>query len=504
MKSSHGDDEKRKNRRREENLILIPTHVQTVSCIRDGRRKKMRMLLQLLFCMLFDGSSDAMIISSSRATAPGCRRHGNNLCNLLAAHDYLYYLAPSLTQINTEIQQKRRLHQITATSTKPTQLIDGLATSRLGLNPYQNTRHAPTVYHEHYSCPNWPVKHTFPMSKFEQTAYSLLTDSDNFLVLQQNKESNVDKPLISSVDDFYRPLDVVNFPLSFMTPPIQSDYLHNFLAGSLTKEECRQIGFREQTSRPELIERTVLEVAGTVLTAQLALRYGLACNVAGGTHHADASRGKGFTILNDLAVASRLMTWSEDDYDGSDTTDDNNIDSLNKLYRGKQCVERVLVVDCDVHQGDGTATFHYQGNLLHDKLFTLDLHAENNWPFEKETPTYDVPLPDGCTDEAYLTVLSTSLEKALNEVQPQLVLYNAGVDPYHADKLGRLSLSLQGLLDRDLYVIQTCVDRGLPVACVVGGGYSKDVREVAQRHALVHRVCAKVWRDNKMWECATS
>ena len=125
-----------------------------------------------------------------------------------------------------------------------------------------------------------------------------------------------------------------------------------------------------------------MEVAGTVLTAQLALRYGLACNVAGGTHHAEANKCKGFTILNDLAVASRLMTWSEDDHDVWDTDDDiDSIKLLSNLYRGDQRVERVLVIDCDVHQGDGTATFHYRSNLLHDKLFTLDLHAENNWPF---------------------------------------------------------------------------------------------------------------------------
>ncbi|KAL7448002.1 hypothetical protein ACHAWC_000269, partial [Mediolabrus comicus] len=245
-----------------------------------------------------------------------------------------------------------------------------------------------------------------------------------------------------------------------MTPPIQSTYLHKFLSGSLSREECRQIGFREQTSRPELIERTVLEVAGTLLTAQLALRFGLACNVAGGTHHAESNRGKGFTILNDLAVASRLMTWTKDDVGQQGVTHDNHVSNsndiklLSELYRGEQPVERVLVVDCDVHQGDGTATFHYEGQSLHNKLFTLDLHAENNWPFEKARPTYDIPLPDGCLDEEYIAVLSTSLNKALNEVQPQLVLYNAGVDPFHGDNLGRLSLSWQGLQERDLFVIK--------------------------------------------------
>ena len=412
----------------------------------------------------------------------------HNMRQFMATDDYSSYLAPSLTQVQNEIQQKRRLHQLEKSSKEATKLIDGLAASRLGLNPQQNTRHAPTVYHEHYSCPNWPKKHTFPMDKFKQTAYSLLNDVDQFL---QDSNSNDDRPLIHSVDDFYRPLEAANFPISFMTPPLDFDYLHKFLSGSMTKEECRQIGFREQTSRPELIERTVLEVAGTLLTAQLALRYGLACNVSGGTHHAEANKGKGFTILNDLAVASRLI--AEENSDGS------NDKLLKQLYRGDQRVERVLVVDVDVHQGDGTATFHYSGNLLHGKLFTLDIHAQNNWPFEKEEPTYNVPLPDGCTDETYLTTLSTSLEKALDEVQPHLVMFNAGVDPYHADKLGRLSLSWQGLQKRDLHVIRTCVERGLPVACVVGGGYSKEVQDVARRHAIVHRVCAKVWRDNQMW-----
>jgi acetoin utilization deacetylase AcuC-like enzyme len=253
-----------------------------------------------------------------------------------------------------------------------------------------------------------------------------------------------------------------------------------------------------------------LEVAGTLLTAQLALRFGLACNVAGGTHHAESNRGKGFTILNDLAVASRLMTWTKDDVGQQQVTHDNHVSNsndinlLSELYRGEQPVERVLVVDCDVHQGDGTATFHYEGQSLHNKLFTLDLHAENNWPFDKERPTYDIPLPDGCLDDEYMVVLSTSLNKALNEVQPQLVLYNAGVDPFHGDKLGRLSLSWQGLQERDLFVIKTCVERDLPVACVVGGGYSKDSKEVGQRHALLHRVCAKVWRDLEMWKRSKS
>ncbi|KAL7543639.1 hypothetical protein ACHAXR_012962 [Thalassiosira sp. AJA248-18] len=325
------------------------------------------------------------------------------------------------------------------------------------------------VYHELYSCPNWPIKHTFPMAKFTQTAVSLLNDSDEFL-----DRDKLQGPLVLSQEHFFRPLPIKSFPMSFLSPPICPIFLEHFLSGSLSYEECRLIGFREQASRPELIERTVLEVAGTVLAAQLAMKYGLASNLAGGTHHAESDRGKGFTILNDLAVVARLMTWKEAD------------------------VDRVLVVDTDVHQGDGTTAISRENNL-HNKLFTLDLHAANNYPHPKEMCTYDVGLPDDCNDEMYLAALTNTLEKALEEVKPQLVLYNAGVDVFESDKLGRLSVSWEGMKQRDMHVIRSCVNKNVPVAAVVGGGYDNDVEVLGRRHALVHRVCAQVWRERKMW-----
>ena len=165
-------------------------------------------------------------------------------------------------------------------------------------------------------------------------------------------------------------------------------------------------------------------------------------------------------------------------------------------------------LQCDVHQGDGTATFAYKplssttnmSNSLYNKLSTLDLHAANNYPHPKEVCTYDIGLSDGCDDDTYLSKLESSLDVALNEVKPQLVLYNAGVDIYNTDKLGRLCISWEGMKRRDLHVLRTCVDRGIPVAAVVGGGYDNDVKVLGKRHALVHRACAQVWRERKMYQ----
>lgn len=314
------------------------------------------------------------------------------------------------------------------------------------------------VYHEKYSFPNWPAKHTFPMDKFARLA-DFLTTSD----------------LVDSPSNFFRPLDVRDVPLRWFAEPsgpIDPAFLEDFLGGNLTREAERRIGFREQTSRAELIERTVLEVAGTVLASQLALRHGIASNLAGGTHHASPAEGAGYTILNDLAVAAQFL-------------------------RGR--VERVLVVDCDVHQGDGTAKFGGLGG----SLFTLSLHAKDNYPTPKATSDYDVPLRTGCGDQEYMQALELALTLALREVRPGFVLYDAGVDVYEKDVLGKLKISEEGIRKRDFYVLNTCVQKGIPVVAVIGGGYDKDVRALARRHAIVHQECARVWRMHKMWQTNT-
>lgn len=426
--------------------------------------------------------------SSSRGTT--MQRYTGFLSSL-SKYNYEDYMPPTLASVQQNVQHRyisntqEEQHSSNSTSNRL-----GLATSHIGLE--KNIRHAPMVYHDHYSCPHWPSKHRFPMAKFTETYNSLLLDDDEFLTDNQQ--------LLLSQDHLYKPISYDEFPIqTFLSPPLCPTFLQSFLKGTLTTDECRQIGFREQTKRPELIQRSVLEVAGTILTCQLAIKYGLASNLAGGTHHAEWNKGKGFTILNDLAIATRLLTWNENEEEDN-TIDTKNINLLRDFYRGDDAINRVLVVDCDVHQGDGTATFTYPGQPLHNKLFTLDLHAANNYPWPKESCTYDIGLPDECNDEQYLDVLESSLDIALNEINPQLVIYNAGVDVYHMDKLGRLNISWKGMKQRDLHVIRTCVNRGIPIACVVGGGYDDDVKIVGQRHALVHRVCAQVWRENKMWQ----
>jgi acetoin utilization deacetylase AcuC-like enzyme len=351
-----------------------------------------------------------------------------------------------------------------------------LAASRLGLDPSSNRFHAPIVYHEDYSFADWPSLHTFPMDKFARTAHALLTTCK-----ATYPESSLPRPLVRQELDFFRPLDFGDVPRSWLSGPIDSVFVDRFLNAQLSHEECRVIGFREQTGRTELIRRTVLEVAGTVLTSQLACRYGIAAHVAGGTHHAHVTGGAGYTIFNDLAVATHVVTATE------------------------PSVERVLVIDCDVHQGDGTARFSAAPDgPLHSKLYTLSLHCASNYPRLKAHSTWDVGLPDRMEDDEYMDALVRAVDVALAAAQPDLVLYDAGVDVYRKDKLGRLHLTLDGIRRRDRWVLDRCVSAGMPVAAVVGGGYDRDVDALARRHAIVHEEASYVWRKHRMWERAAS
>jgi acetoin utilization deacetylase AcuC-like enzyme len=225
-----------------------------------------------------------------------------------------------------------------------------LAASRLGLDPSCNRFHAPIVNHENYSFEDWPPNHTFPMDKFARLAHALTTTSS-----KTHSASNLPRPLVRDPSDFFRPYDLANVPRNWLaepTGPIAPSFLDRFMGGQLDDIEKRYIGFRDQTSRPELIERTVLEVAGTVLAAQLAFRYGIASNVAGGTHHAHRTGGAGYTILNDLAVAANFLT-DESLNEGSVTG-----------------IRRVLVVDCDVHQGE-----HFRDHHENNSYVTLSLYS---------------------------------------------------------------------------------------------------------------------------------
>jgi len=380
-----------------------------------------------------------------------------------------------------------------------------LACSRLGLDPSQNRFHAPLVYHEDYSFSNWPTNHTFPMDKFERLAYALTSTCKK----THPGVSTLSRPLVRSYNDFFRPLDIDDIPYHLFSNskdlllelgenhehnnlqhyheegPIEHSFLYRFLKGKLSQDEERWIGFREQTKRKELITRTVLEVAGTILTTQLALQYGIASNAAGGTHHASPNRGAGYTILNDLAIAAHFLTQKNDIGD-----------------KNKTKINKVLIVDADVHQGDGTAKFYD----LHkeNRLITLSIHCQDNYPTPKANSTYDIGLKTGCRDEEYMEEFTKGVDKAILETHPDLVLYDAGVDVFIKDKLGRLKITEKGIRKRDRWLLERCVNNNIPVAAVIGGGYDKDVNVLARRHAIVHEECAYIWRKHKMWKTQES
>jgi len=231
------------------------------------------------------------------------------------------------------------------------------------------------------------------------------------------------------------------------------DYLDALLGGQLDRAAQRRSGFPWS---PALIQRVRLETAGTLLTAQLALEQGLALNAAGGTHHAHAGFASGYCLLNDLAVTARTL-----------------------LETG--AVRRLLILDLDVHQGDGTA------RLLADEpaAFTFSMHVARNFPAHKADSDWDVPLASGLDDTAYLDTLTATLPALLDRAAPELVIYDAGVDVHQADRLGHCELSDAGLRERDRRVIQAVRGRGIPLAGVIGGGYDRDLDALCQRHAAL-------------------
>lgn len=235
-------------------------------------------------------------------------------------------------------------------------------------------------------------------------------------------------------------------------------YHEAFSRDRLTRAEQRRIGL--PATRP-LVQRTWLAVGGTLLTARLALRNGIACHLAGGTHHAHPGFGSGFCIFNDVAITARVL-----------------------LERGE--VRRILVVDLDVHQGDGTAAC-FQTDA---RVITLSVHAASNFPLRKLDSDIDIPLPDATGDDAYVEAIGDRLPQVLDQHQPDLVLFNAGVDPHRDDRLGRLELSDAGLLMRDRLVLDASLRRSIPVATVIGGGYDA-LEPLVKRHAIVVRAAVE-------------
>jgi len=228
-------------------------------------------------------------------------------------------------------------------------------------------------------------------------------------------------------------------------------YLERVAMGALDAAEQRAIGFPWSE---RMVERSRRSSGATLAAAREALACGWSANLAGGTHHAFRDRGEGFCVFNDAAIAARAM----------------------QVEAGLQ---RIAIVDCDVHQGNGTASI-FAGD---ESVFTFSMHGVNNFPFRKETSDLDIELADGTRDDEYLWHLERGLDETLERARPQLAFYLAGADPYEDDRLGRLKLRKQGLLRRDELVLSTLAARGIPVAISMAGGYARDIEDSIEIHA---------------------
>jgi acetoin utilization deacetylase AcuC-like enzyme len=238
------------------------------------------------------------------------------------------------------------------------------------------------------------------------------------------------------------------------------DYVSRLCSGDLTPKEFRRLGLPWSES---LVRRSFYAVGGTLAAAAASLTDGYSSNLAGGTHHAFSDRGEGFCVLNDVAIAIRAM-------------------------RARKLIQRAAIVDCDVHLGNGTATI-FAGDA---DTFTFSMHGANNYPLFKAQSTLDVELPDGTSDAAYMETLASHLPRVFQS-DPEIVFYLAGADPYRGDKLGRLALTIDGLRERDAYVLRECYEREIPIVTVMSGGYGKDINDTIEIHCNTIRMVKEIF-----------
>ncbi len=293
----------------------------------------------------------------------------------------------------------------------------------------------PIVHHAAYTA-DIPADHRFPMGKYRRLT-ALLVEAGlapgGFVVPE--------------------PAGAAELALAH-----DAGYVDQVLSLTVPKPIEREIGLPMNET---VVRRAAAATGGTIATARLALAHGLACNTAGGSHHARTEQGAGFCTFNDVAVAIRVLL-------------------------AERLIETALVVDCDVHQGDGTAAI-FAGDA---NVTTLSLHAERNYPVRKRASSIDIGFPDETGDRDYLEALAGILPGLVDRLGPDIVFYNAGVDPHRDDRLGRLALSDDGLAARDRFVISEVRRRKLPLVGVIGGGYGADVEAIAARHALLFKAAA--------------
>lgn len=285
-----------------------------------------------------------------------------------------------------------------------------------------------------------PENHRFPMIKYnlipEQLIYEGTISEENLFQPQPLEEQYI----INTHD---------------------ASYWHKLKNQQLSRSEIRKTGF---PMSEQLVQREITIMQGTLQAALFALEYGVAFNIAGGTHHAFTDRGEGFCLLNDIAIAANYLLE-------------------------QKLVKQVLVVDLDVHQGNGTAQiFRNQSSV-----FTFSMHGAKNYPIHKEKSDLDIPLDDGTDDQTYLKLLKTNLNQLINEVQPDFIFFQSGVDVLSSDKLGRLGLSIAGCRERDRIVLKSCKENNIPVALSMGGGYSSQIAHIVEAHANTYRLAQEIF-----------
>lgn len=295
------------------------------------------------------------------------------------------------------------------------------------------------AYHPIYKH-SLPDGHRFPMAKYELLPQQLLHEGTCI------------------EDNFFEP-EIPNNKYFFLVH--DAEYVSDLLNITLTHKEARKIGF---PLSEELVAREQIIADGTIKASKFALENGIAMNIAGGTHHAFTNRGEGFCMLNDQAIGARYLL-------------EHNLAS------------KILIVDLDVHQGNGTAEIFKEDS----NVFTFSMHGRTNYPFIKEESDLDIALENETGDEKYLSILKETLPKLILEQEPDFIYYLCGVDVIESDKLGKLSLSMEGCKERDRFVLQTCKNFSIPVMCSMGGGYSKEIKVIVEAHANTFRLAQDIF-----------
>jgi acetoin utilization deacetylase AcuC-like enzyme len=289
-------------------------------------------------------------------------------------------------------------------------------------------------------CHPLPEGHRFPMEKYNLIPEQLIYEGTI-------KESELfEPPLLSE---------------SFILLTHTEEYWNKLKRLELSPSEMRKTGFPHSKG---LVERESAIMNGTVMAAKFAFQYGIAFNSAGGTHHAFTNRGEGFCLLNDIGIAANILLE-------------------------EALAQRVLTIDLDVHQGNGTAEI-FTGSK---KVFTFSMHGEKNFPMHKEKSTLDIGLPDNTDDKSYLNILKETLPRILDAFEPDFIFYQSGVDVLASDKLGRLSLSMGGCKERDRIVLEACKQNNIPVAVSMGGGYSERLSDIVEAHCNTFRLAKEIY-----------